>query len=210
MTRREGGTPPMDSELPLVLDLFSGTGSATQPFVECGKHRVVRIDIAGKPDVRADVRSLPIQPGVKPEFVWASPPCTEFSRLTQLAVLRGRRGPMNPEKGMLTFRAAYDFAESTGAPFIVENVLGAIPHVLPEYGPPRARIGAWALWGKFPGFLMPKSNRMYKLPLYYRTDGKGQRMAFRNRGEGHGDKGSAKRAMIPRPLAEAVHRAVCE
>ena len=43
--------------LPLVLDLFSGTGSATQPFVECGKHRVVRIDINPKchPDIVADV-----------------------------------------------------------------------------------------------------------------------------------------------------------
>jgi hypothetical protein len=202
------------SELPVVLDLFSGTGSATQPFVECGKHRVIRIDIAGKPDVRADVRKLPLNLKERPEFIWASPPCTEFSRLTQLAVLRGRRGPMNPEKGMETFRAAYDFAESTGAYFIVENVLGAIPHVAPEYGQPKARIGAWALWGRFPGFLMPTSNRMYKLPLYYRTDGTGQRMAFRNRGEGHGDSGSARRAMIPRAISESVHTAfelsVCE
>lgn len=63
------------TERGVVLDLFSGTGSATQPFVECGKHRVVRIDIAGNPDVRADVRHLPIRPGTKVEFIWASPPC---------------------------------------------------------------------------------------------------------------------------------------
>ena len=63
----------------LVLDLFSGTGSATQPFVECGKHTGSKIDIAGRPDVRADVRYLPL--GEAPiQFIWASPPCQGFSR----------------------------------------------------------------------------------------------------------------------------------
>lgn len=33
----------------LVLDLFSGTGSATRPFEECGRHTVVHVDIAPPP-----------------------------------------------------------------------------------------------------------------------------------------------------------------
>ena len=61
----------------LVLDLFSGTGSATQPFVDCGKHKVVRVDIAGYPDVRADVARFHLSGPV--QFIWASPPCQGFS-----------------------------------------------------------------------------------------------------------------------------------
>jgi hypothetical protein len=200
---------------PIVLDLFSGTGSATQPFVECGKHRVVRIDIAGKPDIRADVRRLPLDPDLRPEFVWASPPCTEFSFLTKLAAYQGYRPMPDPEKGMELVRATFDYCRRSGAPYLIENVRGAVPFISKEFGRPQAEVGAWFLWGNAPGFLMPKSNRMYKMPLcgtprrYQDKYGK-WKIDRRNRSESRGSKGSKIRAMIPRPLAEAVHRAVCE
>ena len=63
-----------------VLDLFSGTGSATQAFADAG-HEVVRVEMDERfpAEVHADVRD--IDPRTLPafDFVWASPPCTSFS-----------------------------------------------------------------------------------------------------------------------------------
>jgi hypothetical protein len=184
------------SEHPLVLDLFSGTGSATQPFVECGKHRVVRVDIAGHPDVRADVRRLPISGPV--EGIWASPPCTEFSTMKRCAWASGRGSKPDPEgKGMELVRATWKVVQDLNPEWwILENVAGADPFI----GPPVMKAGAWHLWGNFPYFLLPQSNRMMK-------GRPGD--AHLNRFPGHGATKSAASAVIPRPLAEAIHRAVC-
>ena len=64
-----------------VLDLFAGTGSATQPFRDRGHHVVeVEMDPAFAPDVCADISNLTASDLPGPwDFVWASPPCTSFS-----------------------------------------------------------------------------------------------------------------------------------
>jgi hypothetical protein len=66
---------------PLVVDLFSGTGSATQAFSDAG-YDVFRVELDPQfpahlhTDVRnVTARDIPRQP----DFVWASPPCTSFS-----------------------------------------------------------------------------------------------------------------------------------
>jgi hypothetical protein len=129
----------------LVVDLFSGSGGATQAFVDRG-HKVVRLDLAADrkhgitPDVQADVRFLPIR--CKPDFVWASPPCTEFS------FARGAR-PGNIDQGMEGIAAACDaIAELAPTYWAIENVHGAV-RFLPS---PTKRVGAWVLWGRFPPF----------------------------------------------------------
>jgi len=68
-----------------VVDLFSGTGSATQAFVERG-HDVVTVELDKKfgADVISDVRDVTTDLlidllGGDPDFVWASPPCTSYS-----------------------------------------------------------------------------------------------------------------------------------
>ena len=163
----------------LVLDLFSGTGSATQPFVECGKHRVVRVDIAGKPDVRADVRHLPLKGPF--EFVWASPPCTEYS----YARARGLFKWIDPD--LSCWRAV-----PIDGPYVIENVLGARRW----WGPSSYHWGPWHLWTN--------------LRLGFMPTGKPERKT-RAGGGPNGTWGRGKgNATIPRPLAEAVHRAVCE
>ena len=182
--------------LPVVLDLFSGTGSATQPFVECGKHRVVRIDIAGKPDVRADVRRLPIKGA--PEFAWASPPCTEFSQLTFLRVYHPGGLPPNPEKGMELVRVA--FREVMKADWwVVENVRRSEQFIAPEFGKPWLRKDAWCLWSNLPPVLLASSDRMLK----------GRAARSKPTPSGLPRYRTGDRSRIPRPLAEAVHRAVC-
>lgn len=67
--------------VPLVwLDLCSGLGGASQPALDRG-WKVIRVDIDGrfKPDIVADVRSLPLKP-FHVDVLWASPPCQEFSK----------------------------------------------------------------------------------------------------------------------------------
>ena len=67
-----------------VLDLFAGTGSATRHFADMGD-RVMRVERDDQFDAdRRDVRN--VRPddvadflGGRPDFVWASPPCTSFS-----------------------------------------------------------------------------------------------------------------------------------
>ncbi len=197
----------------MVLDLFSGTGSATQPFVDHGCARVVRIDNDPKcrPDIVADVRSLPLDPEVRPLFVWASPPCTEFSPLTALAHAKGYRGPRDPERGMGLVRETFAFLDACSPEFYaVENVRASRRYISREFGEPQVRIGAWMLWTNVPMGLMPTANRPHKYdklpvpkqrPIYVEN-----RVAVTNYCLGGS---SEMRSRIFRPLAEAVHRAVC-
>jgi hypothetical protein len=196
----------------LVLDLFSGTGSATQPFVECEKHWVVRIDNRvwkhSHPDVRADVKYLPID-SESVEFLWASPPCSEFSSLKNLR--RAHHGlAQDPEKGMVTVRASVEaIRRLKPKKWVLENVKGAIPHISKVLGKPRLGwCGRW-LWMNFDlEGLMPSmrfikpvrgSENLISSASHYKRMGFG--LSYREL--------SAARGMIPRPLSEAVHRAVC-
>jgi hypothetical protein len=168
------------SSLPIVLDLFSGTGSATQPFVECGKHRVIRIDIAGKPDIRADVRHLPLKYGLRPEFVWASPPCDDFTDVPWHADLR------DPVRGLALWIAARDWIGELDPPaWVMENVRGAQRFV----GKATAHAGSRYLWTNLDLGPLPAVYGKWRLPP--------------------SPERKMLRSQIPRPLAEAVHRAVC-
>jgi hypothetical protein len=68
----------------LVFDFFSGTGSSTQAFKDKG-HTVIsfEMDESFKATENIDVLLLDadylIQTYGKPDFIWASPPCTSFS-----------------------------------------------------------------------------------------------------------------------------------
>lgn len=62
----------------MIIDLCSGYGGATQAFLD---EDVVKIDIdpKTKPTIIADVNHLPLRLDLKPDLLWASPPCTYFS-----------------------------------------------------------------------------------------------------------------------------------
>src|SRR5687767_3380289 len=74
----------MTCKPPLMLDPFSGTGGASSAFKAAG-WRVVTVDNDPQhnPSVVADLNTWSWWDSFSdeiPTFVWASPPCTEFSR----------------------------------------------------------------------------------------------------------------------------------
>lgn len=67
----------------LIFDFFAGTGSATKAFEDRG-HKVIKIELdpyfdADERDILGLSAEYLITKYGRPDFVWASPPCTSFS-----------------------------------------------------------------------------------------------------------------------------------
>ena len=67
----------------IIYDFFAGTGSATKAFEEAG-HKVIKIELnsqfeANERDILAMTGQYLLQTYGRPDFIWASPPCTSFS-----------------------------------------------------------------------------------------------------------------------------------
>jgi hypothetical protein len=68
----------------LIFDFYAGTGSSTQAFADAG-HRVIRFENDPQFDAERydDISTLKaadlVEQYGRPDFVWASPPCTSFS-----------------------------------------------------------------------------------------------------------------------------------
>ncbi len=169
-----------------ALDLFSGSGSATLPFREHGD-RVIAIDIAPNqdPDIVADLRRMSAR-GITTDFVWASPPCAEYSYVRTFNKHTGEHYRYNPDLSL--WRAAWDFIETTHPAFyVIENVLGAQR----SWGKPTYKFGPWCLWTNIPNLTVgpvPGKSKLIWDKRYPTT---------------------RRTAVIPRAIAEAVHRAVC-
>ena len=64
-----------------MLDLFSGTGSVGSVFKSAG-WEVVSLDRDSKADIQIDILDWDYKETYEPkhfQFIWASPPCTEYS-----------------------------------------------------------------------------------------------------------------------------------
>ena len=129
----------------LMLDLFSGLGGASQAMKDRGWH-VVRVDNdpSLRPDIVADIREWSWD-GLRPDLIWASPPCEEFSR----EFMPWRRTGEEPDLS-LVLAAKHIIDECQPRFWVIENVKGAVRWLNSILGPPRLVIGPYFLWGFFP------------------------------------------------------------
>ena len=147
-----------------MLDLFCGLGGASAAFRDVG-WEVIGVDIEPKfhPEIVADLTNWHWEGG-KVDLIWASPPCTYFSRHGQPGLF-----PNEPEPSMDLVNATYRIIrEVTPAWYVIENVKGAIPYL----GKPKQTILAVCLWGFFPP--LGKFNKWvgYKACHHYKDDAK--------------------------------------
>lgn len=168
-----------------MLDLFSGTGGAGAAFRSAG-WRVVGVDIdpETRPDIVADVLSWSWN-GERPAFVWASPPCEDFTRRFLPWIAAKHPGP--PALALALVEAAWRIIRETGTPmWAVENVRGAIRWL----GSPDQTAGPFMLWTNLP-------------PL-----GLGGFRTLDQRKEHMTSAARKRRAAVPLLLSEALLRAV--
>lgn len=127
-----------------VLDLFSGTRSASAPWSRAG-HEVIHVELTEG----HDVRSLDRVPHCV--LIWASPPCQEYSTIRSNSNLR------DPDLS-LWYHALRIIHASRPAYWIIENVAGAQRF----WGRPRFHWGPFYLWGWFPNPRIPGNTHREK------------------------------------------------
>ncbi len=174
------GRPAAPPSRRIALDLYSGTGNATAAFRTAANWCVVTVDnvcdASRRPAVLADARRLPIEGRI--DFLWASPPCTEFSDANARVPSVDRRPSLEH------IFATLDAVRRLRPRFwILENVRGAIPFL----GIPVQKIGPWCLWGYFPPITVTAELAAHR------------KKPFRS---------AVARATVPNALSRAVYQAV--
>jgi hypothetical protein len=129
----------------LMIDVCSGLGGASEAFLKAGWD-VIRVDINPDfhPDIVADVLTWRYT-GKRPDFVWCSPPCTEFARESMPWCAIGKVPDVSL---MLACREIIRLADPIY--WVIENVKGAVPYFSSYLGCPRYVCNPFYLWGWFP------------------------------------------------------------
>ncbi|CAL9523033.1 hypothetical protein SUDANB105_03852 [Streptomyces sp. enrichment culture] len=109
---------------PRLLDLFCCQGGAAKGYVDAG-FDVTGVDIAPQPRypyrfAQADAIAFVLEHGAAFDFIHASPPCQHD---TECQRMQGNTHPdlIGPTRAAL---------ETTGRPWVMENVRGAVPKLL--------------------------------------------------------------------------------
>lgn len=150
----------------VMIDLFCGLGGASSGFKDT-EWKIIRIDndetlkeihrniwILDMNDwcnVLQIVQLHLYEPDVKEIFIWASPPCTDFSA-------HNPNRPENPDTSLLvstlkfiTYMKSWCSARGIKINWIIENVKGAIQifnsMIGHEY---RQNVASFFMWGQFP------------------------------------------------------------
>jgi hypothetical protein len=158
----------------LIIDLFAGTGSSTRAFKEAG-HTVITFELDGTFASDHQVNILDLDPQWilakygRPDFLWASPPCTAFSVASIGTHWHSGGVHPTPKTAMAVHnqhlvQKARDIAETLNPVygFIIENPRGMLRKLPPvqgleqrtvtycQYGD--TRMKPTDLWGTVPGW----------------------------------------------------------
>ena len=130
---------------PIMLDLCCGLKGASHEMAASGWN-VLTLDVESKfaPDVVADLTTWEYT-GPRPDLIWCSPPCTEFSRESMPWCRTGNAPDM-----ALVMACKRIIEQVKPRYWVIENVRGAIKYLEPIFGRPRASFGPFFLWGVFP------------------------------------------------------------
>jgi site-specific DNA-cytosine methylase len=131
-----------------MLDLGTGLGGACKPMRD-RKWEVVGVDINPdfNPDIVDDIRTFSWN-GKRPDLVWASPPCTDFSKFAMPCFYDVDKLPIPDMELVIACRRIIE--ECAPRYWVIENVRGAVRWFEPYLGPPRAVYNPFFLWGFFP------------------------------------------------------------
>lgn len=148
---------------PLALDLFKGLGGATRGLKAAGFF-VIGIDnedystmegyVAPDAFIQADIREVAKDVrkyllALQVDFVWASPPCQEFSYESfPFKRCRDKAALHAADKSL--WESAVKIAADLNAPIVIENVRGAEKY----FGKAKAHYGSFYLWYDVP-FMLP-------------------------------------------------------
>jgi len=173
---------------PRMLELFSGTRNMSKAFAARGWDTVtVELNERFEADFR-DVREFSAAYGSF-DFIWASPPCTEYSSTAQPWHNKRNKGK-KPDPDLLKHTLRI-IGEVGPRYYAIENVQGAIKWFEPYVGNWILHGGSIYLWGKLPrGTVLPGGIVRHKM-------------------KASGDPRYCwKRSVIPLPIANAVADAV--
>lgn len=196
-----------------MLDLFCGRFGWSRAFAARG-WECVGVDLVEPPEIpqgcrfiKADVLNMRWSgdgrwlyfnacEGVpRPDFICASSPCEEFS------TLRNFTPPVAyPALGIRLFNHTRELCESSGVPYVMENVSGATKYV----GRGVTHCGSYFLWGTGVPPLIPQgiTKGLTELAMGLREH-KGK-PGWDVRGNGKGQTPTAEVATIPPELANCV------
>jgi site-specific DNA-cytosine methylase len=154
---------------------------------------------AGALFVQQDIRTLTGVPwrGVV-SLVVASPPCTEFSQMWNMA----RHRQPEPDRGMDLVRHCFRIGRESSAAFVLENVRGARAFIEPEFGRAAWHVGSYYFWGDGP--VLRPQGRFFKGIWNTRKDKNGLERWGRDNRAATYVRDPAERARIPIEIARAV------
>lgn len=138
-----------------MIDLFSGLGGASEAFLKAG-WRVERFDnnplLEDVPHTTMiDLSTHKVAPASSIDFLWCSPPCYEFSQAFSAPGPVARRRGEDYVPSMDLLEVCIEHRNRIQPRWwVIENVIGSIPHFELILGPPRQIVGPFVLWGNFP------------------------------------------------------------
>ena len=154
-----------------MLDLFSGLGGASESFLNNG-WEVKRVEnnmlLKNVPNTTiCDVQQLENQleimmqhsmPTEKIDFIWASPPCTDFSVAYSSPRSKAYREgqeyyPAYAIELVQCAKRIIDMLQPTY--WCIENVRGSCTWLKEILGEPRKVVGPFVFWGNFPHLDLP-------------------------------------------------------